>query len=559
MCLGAVTAARAETAPVDSLSVGEIQIRQRSIFSAEEEQSGTLLVGTVRRLMNRLHFNTRKWVIRRELLFRTGEPLRPNLLAETERNLRTLGFLNDIRVQPTDTLAGGRVPVEVSLRESWSLRTDFSYTQASGGDSRWNVQMSDNNFLGYGVTMGAGVGGDEDAGFWNLWYRQRRFLGTELYFGMDDRERDDGYIREIFIHRPFWAEGDRWGLETRYWDHSLNERYYLSNGGPAGVDPERPSSLYALLSRREKGAEISVLLRAGRSDEGRIWRPGLGARWTETRLDPGAGSRVLSDGCVMDLAWLAGPDQPLGRDDGTTVWPYFRLHTRGRGWTKERFILHYGAVEDINLTPVADVKVGPVLAALGTDTASGEDRWRAEGIWEQWVVSGPGVILLHGSAEAEWGAAAADYHRYSLLAGWMGHWGAEDTPWLTRAFAEYGHGQALVGSRAFTLGLDQGLRTLEFDGMAGDRLLRWTLEEGKVLPGEMLGMFRYGLGAFFASGAAWWQDEDRDSGDARHEVGFGLRFGPTRSANAATGRIDVVWDLDHGDGPVLTATTQGFF
>jgi len=216
-------------------------------------------------------------------------------------------------------------------------------------------------------------------------------------------------------------------------------------------------------------------------------------------------------------------------------------------------------VEDINLTPVADVKVGPVLAALGTDTASGEDRWRAEGIWEQWVVSGPGVILLHGSAEAEWGAAAADYHRYSLLAGWMGHWGAEDTPWLTRAFAEYGHGQALVGSRAFTLGLDQGLRTLEFDGMAGDRLLRWTLEEGKVLPGEMLGMFRYGLGAFFASGAAWWQDEDRDSGDARHEVGFGLRFGPTRSANAATGRIDVVWDLDHGDGPVLTATTQGFF
>lgn len=98
--------------------MGEIRIRQRSIFSAEEEQSGKLLVGTVRRLMNRLHINTRKWVIRRELLFRTGDPLRPNLLAETERNLRSLGFINDIRVQPTDTLGGGRVPVEVSLRES---------------------------------------------------------------------------------------------------------------------------------------------------------------------------------------------------------------------------------------------------------------------------------------------------------------------------------------------------------------------------------------------------------------------------------------------------------
>jgi len=543
----------------DSLTVGDIQLVRRRIFSEEEERSETPLVGTLRRFMNRIHFTTRKSVIRRELLFHTGEPLRPALLEETERNLRTLGFLNDITVTPVDTLADGRVPILVDTRESWTLKTDFAYTQASDGDTRWNVQLSDNNFLGYGVTMGTGIGGDENSNFWNLWYRQRRFLGTALWFGMDDSERADGYARAVFLNRPFWSEGDRWSLETRYWDRSFDQRYYLSNAGPAGVDPRRLTNLHALFPRQEQGAEVSVLLRAHGKERGRIWRPGLGIRWMDVGYRLGNGERVLSDGRLVDLGWLDDVGQPLWRDRGVTVWPYFRLQTRGRGWTKNRFIMQYGTIEDLNLAPVVDVKVGPEPGALGTTTAAGVGRWRAEGTWEQWVISGPGLILLRGEGQAVWGDEVAGYHLYTVTAGWMGHMGAPETPWLTRVFAEYGHGDSLEGTMALTLGLDRGLRSLEFDGMAGDRLARLTLEEGKVLPGEMLGMFRYGVGAFFAAGAAWWHDEDRGPDDARREAGFGLRFGPTRSANAATGRIDLVWNLDDGGGPVMTATTRGFF
>ncbi len=554
-----VAAPAAGFALPDSLTVGEIRVERRPIFSAAEEHSGTAFVAAVRRWMNRLHVRTREGIIRRELLFAAGDPLRLDLLAETERNLRTLGYLNDIRVAPMDTLPDGRVPVLVSVRDSWTLKTDFSYTKASGGDTRWTVQMSDTNFLGYGVTMGAGIGGDENADYWNLWYRQRRFLGTGLSLGIDDRERGDGFVREVFLNRPFWSDGDRWSLESKGWDRSFNVRYYLSNAGPVGADPARSASLYALLPRHEKGAEFSVMLRVHGKERGRIWRPGLGLRWKDTSFDLGGGMAVLSDGRQEDIGWLADSDQPLGRDTGTLAWPYFRLQTRGRGWTKRRFIVQYGTVEDLNLAPMVDLRLGPVPAALGTDTAGGRSRWRLEGTWSQWVVSGPGMILLRGQGETEWGDDDADYHLYTLLAGWLGQRGAEETPWLTRVFVEYGHGRALEGSRALTLGLDRGLRTLEFDGMAGDRLLRWTVEQGKVLPGEMLGMFRYGLGVFYAAGAAWWSDEARDFDSARHEAGLGLRFGPTRSANAAVGRIDMVWDLDHGGGPVLTATTRGFF
>src|SRR2546422_5107591 len=42
---------------------------------------------------NRLHFETREYVIRRELLFEEGDPANPDVLYESERNLRRLNFL----------------------------------------------------------------------------------------------------------------------------------------------------------------------------------------------------------------------------------------------------------------------------------------------------------------------------------------------------------------------------------------------------------------------------------------------------------------------------------
>jgi hypothetical protein len=72
-------------------------------------------------------------------------------------------------------------------------------------------------------------------------------------------------------------------------------------------------------------------------------------------------------------------------------------------------------------------------------------------------------------------------------------------------------------------------------------------------------MFRLGAAVFYSGGNAWWRDEDRDLGDARHEVGCGLRLGPTRSRSAQTSRFDMSWALDGSSGPVFTASTRGLF
>ena len=72
-------------------------------------------------------------------------------------------------------------------------------------------------------------------------------------------------------------------------------------------------------------------------------------------------------------------------------------------------------------------------------------------------------------------------------------------------------------------------------------------------------MMRMGFAAFYSGGRAWWRDEVVGQSYIRHEAGFGLRFGPTRSANSQVARIDLAWDLNGDGSPVLTAVTRGFF
>jgi hypothetical protein len=544
------------TAP---LTVGEIEIVTGDIYSRQEVENTNGGLRLLRNVMNGVHSNTRLYVLRRELLFATGDVYLPEQLAETERNLRSLGFLNNVRVTAVDTTADGRVKVRVHTRESWTLRTSFSFTLASGGDTRWSVQLSDRNFLGHGVTAGAGLGQDENASFWSLFYRQRRLFGAGLLLGLDYSEREDGYLRQLVFGRPFYAQDDPLGVDFFLWDRLSDRRYYLSNAGPAGADPTSTASLYARLPQRETGGEVRFQVRVGEPNGGRIWRLGAGAKVEDAVFDLVRSGYELSDGRSEDLGWLAEPGQPFAREQGLTVFSYLWLHSIGRNWSKSRFVLQYGPVEDIPMDFTFDIKAGPAGGGLGSTTGYGETRFRLQAVLTKWLKIGGGYVLLHGQGDGDTGSSLVRTYRYNLVAGWIGRSGAEMSPWMTRVFVEWGQGQNLLGTRALLLGLDRGIRTLDFDGMAGDRLARWNVEQGKALPWEVAGLVRGGLAVFYSGGQARWHDEDRGSADIRHEAGFGIRFGPTRSANSQVARIDLAWDLNGDGGPVLTATTRGFF
>ena len=547
--------------------MGEIEITTREIFSQQEVTEAPLPLHLMRRAMNALHVDTRQSVLRRELLFASGDPYDPRLLAETERNLRSLGIMNNVRVTAVDTTADGRVNVRITGRESWTLQTSVAYSRASSGDQRWNVQLSESNFLGRALTLGLGVGADENAGFWNGWYRQRRLLGSSFALGVDYAQRDNGHFRSVYLSRPFFAQDDRWGLDLLAWDNALDVRYYLSNASPAGIDPTRPASLYATLPYREKMFEGRFLIRASGLGGGRIWRVGAGLRLLDRDFARNEPLYEISDGRYLDLDWLFAPGTALDQAVGLQVLPYLWLQTSGRRWVRTSFARQYGPDEDLSLAWDVDLKIGLTGEATGSTVGSGSNAssttdsrgspLHIEGQAVRWYEVPGGFLVVTLEGEAEWGGSY-DSHRLDGQCGWVGQNGPADAPWLTRLFVEAAHGERLLGTEVFRLGLDRGLRSLDYDGLAGERLVRWNLEQGKVLPGELLGLFRLGLAAFYSGGQARFADEQRDLSGAQHEFGCGLRLGPTRSANSQITRLDVTWNTD-GSGPVFTATTRGFF
>jgi hypothetical protein len=555
---GSLTAWAEESSP--DLTVGHVEIHCADIFSGEEIEEATSLIRFMRQAMNGVHFNTRQYVVRRELLFAEGDPFDPGALAETERNLRNLGYLNRIRVTPTDTTADGRVNILVSTRESWSLQTNLAYARSSGGDTRWSVQFADKNFLGHGATLGAGLGADENSSYWNLWLHKRRVTSLGLQVGIDYAQRGDGHYRGLKLSRPFYAQNDPWAAAVSAWDGQTDVRHYFSNAGPVGVDPTSSSSLYAKLPMRRQGVEFLFQKRLSDPAADRVWRLGVGGRITDQDLELDSQTLwQLSDDRFVDLGFLAEPGQPTARDQGTTVYPYLSLNIQGRGWTKARFIMKYGPVEDIPLDWGLTLRTGPSGPAMGSTTGFGGATWYSELEFSRWLQLGPGLWNVSGGGMWQAGDRDNRFHRFVLNTGWIVRRGPEKHPWITRVFAEYGSGERLAGSEALLLGLSRGLRTLEFDGMAGDRLVRWNLEQGKATDWEVLGLFRLGAAVFYNGGRAWWTDEASDFNDIRHEVGAGLRLGPTRSASANVSRLDVSWALDGSVGPVFTATTRGFF
>jgi len=544
--------------PDSSLRVGEIRLDLRDIFSAEEVAAATGPNRLLRRTMNALHARTRSWVVRQELLFEPGEPLNADRLQESARNLRALGILNRVEVVPQDTARDGRVDILVRAQETWTLSTGINFSLAANNDLRWNLAVTEKNFLGYGTVVQGVIGDDLDARYGRIYLRQNRVLRSPWTLELNYDDRTDGYTRWLGLSLPFRANNQTWSFSVRAMDRQFRPRWYLSNAGPAGLDPARWQRLYALVPCADWLVRSEVLRRVSAANEGRIWRLGAGVQIYDLSYDLGRGLFALSDGRVADLSFLSAPGQPLARDAGTLVWPHLIAASQGRRWAVTRFLLRYGNQEDIPLDPAWELRCGPAGPAVGSTAGYGE-RWLLTLGYSNWDQTGESFWVQRAAATACLGGDRDRYHQVELLLGHYLRSGRGERPLTIKTFLEAGHGEGLRGDQAVSLGLDRGLRTLDVDGMAGDRLLRWSTETGRALPFVIADILQTGWGVFYNGGLARWAGEERALATARHEVGAGLRLGATRSGNNEIIRIDLSYDLGGEAGLVLTTIARGFF
>jgi hypothetical protein len=104
---------------------------------------------TGRNVANLIHFTSRDFTIRREMLFRVGDPYSAVVVEETARNLRGLSQLSTVVIVPVKSESDpNKVRVLVVTKDVWSLRLNWNVSYTNGKLEELTFQPQERNVLG---------------------------------------------------------------------------------------------------------------------------------------------------------------------------------------------------------------------------------------------------------------------------------------------------------------------------------------------------------------------------------------------------------------------------
>jgi hypothetical protein len=190
--------------------IGEGRIVVNDIFDLDDPAENNWLF----RLANGLHVQTRPDVIRRQLLFRSGEKLIAQRIEESARLLRDNGNLYEARIRPVG-YRDGVVDLEVATRDTWSIESGAS-VKLAGGVTSSGANLRDSNLLGTGLRLGVSTrsnsevttaGGAKNSVDFDISYPHALDGRTVLAYAQSSFGGGDSNV--LAVTRPFY------GLDAR--------------------------------------------------------------------------------------------------------------------------------------------------------------------------------------------------------------------------------------------------------------------------------------------------------------------------------------------------------
>jgi hypothetical protein len=132
--------------PYEGLIIRNIII-ERLPFGVTIGDTSKRLINSLTNLANDLHHITKTKVIKENLFFKKGEPLKPFLMADNERYLRQLLYLQDAEIFVAKTAPGAdSVDVFVEKKDVFSMGGAIN----SLGLKQTNLEIREDNFAGSG-------------------------------------------------------------------------------------------------------------------------------------------------------------------------------------------------------------------------------------------------------------------------------------------------------------------------------------------------------------------------------------------------------------------------
>ena len=476
--------------------IAHIDIIRKNVFDPARQEERHAFGSVV----NSLHMKTSEEVIRRELLYQEGDILDAYAVAETERNLRALGFIGDVStiIQPLGDTAA---VITVTTHDRWTIDVLPAYKQ-EGGVRTYRVTLKDDNLLGNGQSLSLSYdynSGRPSPHGTDVAFRERNAFGSRVETSIRYQNSWASHLGSIGLERAYFSDRAVWagGLFGEFG----RRRFVFYQGGQ-------------IAQEQESSHEIQRGWVSTSFGEAPIWRPVVSYTRARSGLpDP----RVFDN---VDMVAL-----------GTSV--------LARTFQERSFLNSFGRVEDVPLGIAAGV-------------TAGKNFWYRPGLSPDYMVSvfgrqatmfGQSVYLgWEGSVTSYFGRAIDNETTVNLIL--LHHLKVSKLQTLV-AWVTAAAGFGWSSSRQLLLGSSSGLRGFgEFD-LAGDRRITYGIEHRLFSEVDVF-IFRFGAAAFLDGGTAWFGDAPPTRQRFHHGAGLGLRIENTKLQGAGLIRIDVAMNLDRG-------------
>lgn len=496
--------ARSQESPDSRRSVIDtIIVITENVFGSDEAGGNALF-----RIANAVRFTTQASVVRRELLFRVGEPYDSAKVAESERNLRALGIFRDAVID--SSTVDGKLVVTVRTFDGWSTQFNLD-GRLTDGTFTWAAGLAEQNFVGTATLVAVSYRKEPDRTATRVRTRLRRAFASSIAANAFYESLSDGKRGGWAVGSPFRAFIDRYSIQVtgERADHRVLKFVTRSAVDQDTVEFNRRAFINRLDASVALIATTSHYLRTGVS------------------------------GLVKREEFVPWSDRDMAFPDTITGTVGFFAEYRRANF---KVVTHYNGfaqTEDLDLSTTVRFTTWIAPSAFGYERSGIGPR----------VTARTGVSLPFG------------FLRASLLAGGLFTSAGLDSGRVVVSMtlgsqffdrqATFLNVQAGIlerpaPGREFDLGHGIGPRSFGPHSLTGDRAVWGTFEHRVFLVDEFLGLLGLGAATFIDYGGAWFAGVEGLEPQYGGNVGFGLRIGATRATGINVGRFDLGYRF--GDG-----------
>jgi outer membrane protein assembly factor BamA len=462
------------------------------------------------------------------LLFREGDLVDTDLISETERNLRSLHFLDNVRVEQR-LVDINTVDLNVHTEDQWTLQFNAS-AGATLGRSTYAFGVQDSNFLGMGKSVGIGYNEVPERTSYLVQYQDPQFLNSRWNFNSNLAFSSDGSTYSTDVVRPFYSMDTRWAYGASFDSGAYTQQLHYKGETAVEIDTDHRNGFFF--------AAHSWGKRYDKRKFGGIFN-------TDTLEYPHQARIILPE--VTTVKSIAKNLHPINRENYQygLMFQWDRQH-----WVEERYLDKFGSIEDM--------PDGIMFGSMLTRSYN--------------VDNNPDYYYLYSLVQYSHQVTGRQY--FTLYGEFSGH--RDVTGALNNLyFNTYAHyyfklnelklgrlvfpRQTLAANLSMTLtrnidapfqislGEDEGLRGYTFKSFNGQNRVLFNLEDRVFTPLDFH-IVAIGLVTFFDAGYVWSNDETLQFQNPAASVGFGLRIGLKKSQSSRVVRVDFAVPLSKQTG-----------